>query len=219
MKKWIGLEEAVKTSFTQKEVLIKLGKQCAGGNYAGLKKQIEYFGIDNSHFNAINIRNEKLVAYNKTFRPRKDTSEYLTENSEYYRGHLKARLYKEGIKEKKCELCGQGEIWNGKKMSLILDHINGINNDNRLENLRIVCPNCNATLDTHCGGNKRLLKKQKQLQNKIESFKNKRKVMDRPDYETLKLEINNMGYSATGRKYGVSDNSIRKWIKYYEMYK
>jgi hypothetical protein len=217
MKKWIGLEEAVKTSFTQKEVLIKLGKQCAGGNYSGLKKQIEYFGIDNSHFDAANIRNKKLIAYNKEFRPRKDTSEYLTENSEYYRGHLKARLYKENIKERKCELCGQGEMWNGKKMSLILDHINGINNDNRLENLRIVCPNCNATLDTHCGGNKRLLKKQKQLQNKIENFKNKRKVIDRPDYETLKLEINNMGYSATGRKYGVSDNAIRKWIKHYEL--
>jgi hypothetical protein len=44
----------------------------------------------------------------------------------------------------------QGEEWVGKKMSLILDHINGVNNDNRIEN-RIVCPNCNATLDTHCG--------------------------------------------------------------------
>lgn len=50
-------------------------------------------------------------------------------------------------------MCGQGEEWNGKKMSLILDHINGVHNDNRLENLRIVCPNCNATLDTHCGKN------------------------------------------------------------------
>jgi hypothetical protein len=39
-------------------------------------------------------------------------------------------------------------------LSLILDHINGVNNDNRIENIRIVCPNCNATLDTHCGKNK-----------------------------------------------------------------
>jgi len=61
-------------------------------------------------------------------------------------------LYQEKLKNKVCELCGQDENWNGKKMSLILDHINGINNDNRLENLRIVCPNCNATLDTHCKG-------------------------------------------------------------------
>ena len=63
--------------------------------------------------------------------------------------------YKEGIKKRKCELCGQGEEWNGKHMSLILDHINGNPNDNRLENLQIVCPNCNATLPTHCRGHKK----------------------------------------------------------------
>ena len=62
-------------------------------------------------------------------------------------------MYKEGLKNKKCELCGQNEEWKGKHMSLILDHINGINDDNKLENLRIVCPNCNATLETHCKGN------------------------------------------------------------------
>jgi hypothetical protein len=218
MKKWDGLEDAVKSSFTQKEVLTKLGKQCAGGNYSGLKKQIDFFGIDNSHFDASNIRNKKLRTYNEIFRPKKDISECLIENSEYSRTHLKNRLYKEGIKEKKCELCGQGEEWNGNKMSLILDHINGINNDNRLENLRIVCPNCNATLPTHCGGNKQILNTQTKLKKQIESFKNKRKVKNRPDFETLKIEINNMGYSSTGRKYGVSDNAIRKWIKYYENY-
>ena len=68
--------------------------------------------------------------------------------------HLKNRLYKEGIKKRECELCGQDEIWKGKKISLILVHKNGIFNDNRLKNLRIVCPNCNATLETHCGRNK-----------------------------------------------------------------
>lgn len=73
----------------------------------------------------------------------------LIENSSYNRSSLKERLYKEGLKERKCEFCGQDENWNGKHMSLILDHINGIYNDNRLENLRIVCPNCNATLETH----------------------------------------------------------------------
>lgn len=62
------------------------------------------------------------------------------------------KIYEAGLKQRKCELCGQGEDWNGMKISLILDHINGINNDHRIENLRIVCPNCNATLDTHCRG-------------------------------------------------------------------
>jgi len=81
-------------------------------------------------------------------------NEILVENSSYTnRTKLKKRLYDSGLKKPICELCGQDEWWYGKKMSLILDHINGINNNNRLENLRIVCPNCNATLPTHCRGN------------------------------------------------------------------
>jgi hypothetical protein len=77
--------------------------------------------------------------------------EVLVKDSPYpYTTNLKNKLYHEGLKTRSCEMCGQSEKWNGKKMPLILDHINGINDDNRLENLRIVCPNCNATLDTHC---------------------------------------------------------------------
>jgi len=52
-----------------------------------------------------------------------------------------------------CEKCGQDEWWYGKRMALILDHINGDNSDHRIVNLRIVCPNCNATLPTHCRKN------------------------------------------------------------------
>lgn len=82
--------------------------------------------------------------------------EVLVENSFYNRTKLKARLYEAGLRERQCQLCGQGERWNGRGMSLILDHINGVAIDNRLENLRIVCPNCAATLDTHCGRKNRL---------------------------------------------------------------
>ncbi len=75
----------------------------------------------------------------------------LVAGSTYQRSQLKERLYAAGLKTRLCELCGQGEDWRGRRMSLILDHINGVADDNRLENLQIVCPNCAATLDTHCG--------------------------------------------------------------------
>ena len=61
--------------------------------------------------------------------------EVLVENSSYPRGNLKQRLFDTGLKTRSCEMCGQGERWRGKRMTLVLDHINGVSNDNRLENL------------------------------------------------------------------------------------
>ena len=75
--------------------------------------------------------------------------EVLTENSTYSRTNLKKRLVNENLIEYKCACCGIGPEWNGKPMPLILDHINGVNNDNRLENLRFVCSNCDTQLDTY----------------------------------------------------------------------
>ena len=77
--------------------------------------------------------------------------EVLVEDSTYPRGAAQAAALRRRPQGARCELCGQGEEWRGRRMALILDHINGVADDNRLENLRIVCPNCAATLDTHCG--------------------------------------------------------------------
>ena len=116
------------------------------GNRNTIKKYIQLYDIDISHF---------MIEYDKDdshFKGKK-LNEILVRNSNYNTTHLKNRLYKEGLKERKCELCGQDENWHGKHMSLILDHINGINNDHRFKNLRIVCPNCDATLPTFSGKN------------------------------------------------------------------
>jgi hypothetical protein len=172
----------------------------------------------------------------------------MVENSTYRRGFLKERLYEEGFKERRCEECGQGEIWRGRRMSLILDHINGVGDDHRLDNLRIICPNCAATLDTHCGRN---LPRERECAGCGKAFapKNVRhryctlacfnrhrgtpryriskasaygkprpamRKVTRPPYERLMREIEQNGYRATGRTYGVSDNAIRKWVRSYE---
>ena len=67
---------------------------------------------------------------------------------------LKERLVKEGILEYKCAECGISK-WNNKPLSLHLDHINGINNDHRIENLRFLCPNCHSQTDTYAGKNRK----------------------------------------------------------------
>ena len=205
-----------------------LNKKLNPGNYDTLKKYILKYKISIEHFNNDNITN---TLKKNNFEIKYETEEILVINSTYSnRVKLKERLYKEGLKARECELCGQGEEWKGKKMSLILDHINGVNNDNRLENLRIVCPNCNATLDTHCKGQRKTRNNIKNItlclcgdeKDKLSKMclkcksQKQRKVKERPKYEDLINDVNNNGYVATGKKYNVSDNAIRKWIKQYK---
>lgn len=220
------LEPVILSSNSIREVLEKVGLRTAGGNYAVIKKYINLYKIDTTHFETYKIERYKNL---KKINQKKELKEVLVVNSSYSRAQLKKRLYDEGLKEKKCEMCGQGEFWNGKKMSLILDHKNGVYNDNRLENLRIVCSNCNATLDTHCGKHNRkrnvkikelglkesvdfrsVLTKEKEM-----SYIKRRKV-ERPTFENLKEDVDKNGYCSVGRKYNVTDNTIRKWLKFYE---
>ena len=223
MERWNKevIESIISESNTQKEVLIKLGLRSAGSNFKTLKKYIELYKISTSHFKKSYDVMVNFAKLNKI-----PICEVLIENSSYSRAELKKRLYSEKILYPICCLCGQDENWNGMKISLILDHINGIHNDNRIENLRIVCPNCNAGLDTFAGKNTKRIKKinfcgcgnriDKAAEKCIKCQSFQRRKVERPSYEILKAEVESYGYSSIGRKYGVSDNCIRKWIKYYE---
>jgi hypothetical protein len=219
---------AVAASLCYTEVLRRLGMRAAGGNHRTIRKYVEdIWRIPTDHFDPDVAR--------RAPGPRVPLALVLVEGSGYQRRALKRRLYEVGLKQRCCELCGQGEIWNGRRMSLILDHVNGVWNDNRLENLRIVCPNCNATLDTHCG---KLLRKPRERGScelcgaefekkyRRQRFCSRRcgvrrtsaahRRVERPPYERLMSEIEETSYLAVGRKYGVSDNAIRKWVRAYE---
>jgi len=218
------LIEVVKKSVTLAETLRGLGLRCAGGNYKTLNKYLKEYKVDITHFDAKKVKIDKLSNFFEKTKTQLD--KILVESSTYDRKALKKRLYVEGLKKRICELCGQGEEWQGKKMSLILDHINGIHNDNRIENLRIVCPNCNATLDTHCGKNNSKRNKKikalglsedtdlrKVLTDERKLGAVKRRKVERPPISEILVEVEKHGYSATGRKYGVSDNAVRKWLR------
>lgn len=223
------LQKAVTDSFSFAAVLRRLKLAHSSSSYKTVRKYCKKWGIDTSHFNP-NIGKSR-----GGIKPL-DLEEVLVRNSSYSRSNLKRRLYQSGLKERQCEICGQGEVWQGKNISLILDHINGVNNDNRLENLRIVCPNCNAALETHCGRrkrkrclecnslverwpnvycSKRCLSKHKSRKMKGVPRPKSRKV-SRPSWRQLQRDLATMTYADIGRKYGVSDNSIRKWEKMYK---
>ena len=78
----------------------------------------------------------------------------FTKNSTYARNCLKKRILLDNLIDYKCSICDIGPEWMGKPMPLILDHINGINNDNRFENLRFVCGHCDSQLETYKSKNR-----------------------------------------------------------------
>lgn len=146
------LKEIVKESMSYKDVIIKLGKSISGKQYEIIKKYINKYSIDTSHFDPYHKNSLNLEKGRKSY----PIEYWLKYGSNIGSSKLKEKLYKENLKDRKCEKCDQGEMWNGEKMSLILDHINGDPKDNKLGNLRILCPNCNATLPTHCRGHKKI---------------------------------------------------------------
>jgi transposase-like protein len=226
---------AIAASFSYAETLRRLGLCPTGGNASLLKKWLARWQIDSSHFDARQGRP-------RVMRAARPLEEILVERSSYARSDLKARLYAERLKQPVCEICGQDELWRGKPMGLILDHINGIRDDNRLENLQIVCPNCAATLETHCGRKNRLEPLERTCLLCERPFRAKtarqrycsracgtrsprpdrgvpkpeRRIVERPPYDQLVREIAESNWSAVGRRYGVSDNAIRKWVRQYE---
>lgn len=142
-------KQIIKESTNHTDALAKFGLRQAGGNHRTLKNRIEAEGVDASHF----IEGARRASRKARLRSRTPLKEILVKGSTYNRSHLKTRLLREGILENLCSECGQGGVWNGLPINMVLDHVNGDPLDNQLENLRMLCPNCNSQQPTFAGRN------------------------------------------------------------------
>jgi Zn finger protein HypA/HybF involved in hydrogenase expression len=225
-------KNAIKESTSIRQVLYKLGIKESGGNYFTAKLRIKKLCLDVSHFTGRGHLKGKTHNWTK----QTPLEDILIENSLWGGGtsKLKKKIIKAGYLEYKCHNCGLTE-WLGKPISIELEHKNGNNFDNRIENLTLLCPNCHSQTSTFRGRklkgtiHKSKHKKTKKIYCCVECgvqignrSKHNRCVKcsqfmqrkaPRPCIEVLLKDVEELGYSGTGRKYGVSDNTIRKWVK------
>lgn len=141
--------EIVAKNFSIASCLNAQGLKARGANYVGFKKRIQRLGLNTSHFTGQGHLKNK----NNPHVPEISCDEAFVINGSLSTVNLKRKILKHNLKDYVCEICGICE-WRGEELSLHLDHINGVNNDNRLTNLRFLCPNCHSQTDTYCGRSK-----------------------------------------------------------------
>lgn len=136
-----NLLTAIENSKCKSDVLKHLGASLSTSNYQTLDKKIKEYNIDDSHLIYDYSRGNKWVKKYKN-------NDIFCENSKMSTKNIKIRIIKDSLIEYKCSECEIIDEWNGKKIVLQLDHINGNNTDNRIENLRFLCPNCHSQTKT-----------------------------------------------------------------------
>lgn len=222
------LEDAVKRSRSIAQVLRILGLSQFGAGYQSIKTAVKEWNVDISHFDGKGWN--RGLKFNPS--PKKPLDEILVENSSWISSDkLRRRLLSEGLKEHRCEKCFLTE-WIDTSIPLELDHINGIKSDNRLTNLRLLCPNCHAQTPTYRGKNIKIRQKKvfikiprtakERLCVECEAIIDRRSTkcrkcyklgnfkIDWPSKTELHKRVMNSSYEAVGRELGVTGSAIRK---------
>lgn len=160
-KNW--LQELCQDSYSLAEVLKKAGRKQGGGTQQTLKNKIEEFEIDISHFlgqqwrKSPNKQNREPAQIG--IREKYSLDEIFVKNSPVTQKVLRGYVERHKVLEYVCQTCGCDGQWQNEIISLELDHIDGDNSNNSLENLRYLCPNCHALTKTYRGRNKALKNK------------------------------------------------------------
>jgi hypothetical protein len=227
----VQLRAAVSSSYSTAGVIRALGRALVGTNYRLVKRELARLGLDTSHW-----KGGSPPTQQRKPQQRLCSKEVLVPNNSRPRALVRRVLLRENLVPYTCAECGLGPEWNGKSLVLRLDHKNGIRNDDRLENLRFMCPNCDAQSETFCGRNlstrgqgERSDKKRpcgicrKNLtfmrrcrscaaadRHKIEPQPTK---IAWPPVEELQTRLANSSFVALASELGVSDNAIRKHLR------
>ena len=150
-KDW--LEELCKDRYSYAEVLRKAGRKQGGGAQATLRKKIEEFGIDISHFTGQRWQDSPNQIDNHENREKYSLEEVFIKNSPVAQKVLRGYVERHNLIPYKCQNCGCDGHWQNGIIALEIDHIDGDNRNNEISNLRYLCPNCHALTDTYRGKN------------------------------------------------------------------
>lgn len=222
-RKWTNeqLIDAVKTSNIKSEVIRKLGLKLHMSAYRTVNKYLSILNIDTSHL----ISHD--MSYQRSFKKKMSYDQIFINNSSTDYNYVRRVIIKNNLIPYICKECGINS-WMGKNLTLHLDHINGIGQDHRLENLRFLCPNCHSQTETYCGKNcakKKETKYCKICGKKIWEYathckkcsnKINNKLLEKikwPSKEELLNLLKTHSFVQLGKILGVSDNAIRKRLK------
>lgn len=229
------LTELIIHSTSYREVLIKMGYNCVSGFlYKELKKRIKELDII-ATFDKKEIKRKENSCIIEPLSDKEVFSYNINVGKKTVRNHFK-KITKDKYY---CWICGQKPEWQGKELPLIMDHIDGDNNNHNLNNLRWVCPNCNYQLPTSNGKNIKTYKNRekkyctncgKELNKKNSSTKcsscfakelvykeGNFLIEERISREELKKLIRLKSFTEIGKDFNVTDNAVRKWCKYYNL--
>lgn len=221
------MKEAIDSTSSIKDAMWYLGRVPSGGNYKHFRGWAEKHGLT--------IKRGPRSVVGSQFRRKHTNEDMFSVDSPCDRGMVRDRIISDNLLSYICTLCGNEGVHNNLPLSLHLDHLNGVNTDHRLENLRFLCPNCHSQTDTYGGKNTR----KHPIEHRKLSRKNgeagicsscgtpihygydmcnpcsgkARRKIDWPSTDELLDMLEQKSYASVGRFLGVSDNAVRKYLK------
>lgn len=153
------LQKVADKCFSFRQMIFEFGLKETGGNYSNIQARCKEFGVDTSHFFGMGWNKLGHPSFQKNGEPLEN---FFTKGDKKKSANVKARLINNGLKDYLCENCGISE-WLGGRIVIELHHLNGDPTDNRLENLKLLCPNCHSQTHNYCKRNE--LRETNSLQN------------------------------------------------------